>query len=529
MTGAQTNALASAGILGEYAAAVLWGAVADAYGPGVVSWCAAALFGVGYSLLGWRFRVSVDMQRHGHELPAGQWIFLCIYYCLAGAGTAASYFGAIIASTKSAPGRHSGLAIGIPCSIFGLSPIFFSALAPLFTTTATSLVRNLALEDASGINDELDPGKWLVFLALLLAIVNVLSGFGLADLSVYNDDALAGGGLPQNGNVAATGSNGQNPITSPVTSDDEDEDDNSDDDDASSDSIRFDADAATERTRLMASSQTLSMSSSLLSLPPPQRQSIVGLLKTPTFWLFGTIIFLSTGPAEMVMASLGGIVEAILAGPPPRTHGILSATARIAGAVQDPRALALRRLHVQVIAFSNTISRLLIGFISDWLSAHPSSEPSADGTKRPARKSRRPKITRLAFVAAACTLLVAAFAFAASIMDRPGQLWILSIAVGVAYGTIFTLSPAIVRAVYHLDHFGRNWGLLTWFAAAGALVFTPLHGILSDAELRKQGPDVVVCHGRGCYSAVMTLSSASALVALVIVGVLYRGSWRGRV
>lgn len=505
---------------------MLWGAVADAYGPGVVSWCAAALFGVGYSLLGWRFRVSVEMQRHGLELPAGQWIFLCIYYCLAGAGTAASYFGAIIAATKSTPGRHSGMAIGVPCAIFGLSPIFFSALAPFFTTTASSLVHHLAGEDATGINDELDPGRWLLFLALMLAIVNFISGLGLADLSIYNEEVLpASAQTPHHGPLVTTAPDGRTLARTIATSDDESEED-TDSDDASSDSIRFDADPATERTRLMASSQTLSMSSSLLSLPPPQRQSILGLLKTPTFWLFGSVIFLSTGPAEMVMASLGGIVEAILAGPPPSLHGVVGTVAKIAGLVKDPRALALRRLHVQVIAISNTVSRLSIGFISDWLAAHPSTEPPADG-KRPTRKSRRPKITRLAFVAAACGILVAAFAFAATLMDRPGQLWVLSIAVGVSYGTIFTLSPAIVRAVYHLDHFGRNWGLLTWFAAAGALVFTPLHGVLSDAELGRQHSPT--CHGKGCYSAVMALSSASAFVALVIVGVLYKGSWRGRV
>ncbi|KAK4705561.1 hypothetical protein P7C70_g646, partial [Phenoliferia sp. Uapishka_3] len=176
LTMQQTSTLASASILGEYASAVLWGWLADRRGPGSVSFAAAILFGVGYGMLGWRYNASVEMSKAGIPLPDGQWIWLSFYYFLAGCATAASYFSSIITATKSYPARHSGLAIGLPCSIFGLSPLFLSSLATFFTSTSSE-------ETTFGVsNGELDPGRWLLFLAALLATVNLIGGLVLKEL-----------------------------------------------------------------------------------------------------------------------------------------------------------------------------------------------------------------------------------------------------------------------------------------------------------------------------------------------------------
>lgn len=94
---------------GEYASAVGWGWLADRRGPGSVSWAAAVLFGVGYGMMGWRYNISVEMEREGLDLPPLQWLWLAGYYFLSGCATAASYFASIITATKSYPARHSGL------------------------------------------------------------------------------------------------------------------------------------------------------------------------------------------------------------------------------------------------------------------------------------------------------------------------------------------------------------------------------------------------------------------------------------
>lgn len=259
----------------------------------------------------------------------------------------------------------------------------------------------------------------------------------------------------------------------------------------------------------------------------------------------------------MVMASLGGIVESLLG-----VHISTSTSPRpslpllvLSTLSHDPRALTLRRLHVQVLSVSNTISRLLIGLLSDWLSYAAAPIPEAglgEGwtgwCKR--RLHRKPQVSRLAFLVAACGILVGAFGFTAVGMERTDELWVLSVgqlsrlllllssgspvltpplatATGFSYGLIFTLAPAIVRVVYPLPTFGRNWGLLTWFSALGALLFTPLFGIMLDAATLRQGNER--CVGRECYEGVFGLSAASAAVALGVSAVLWRGWWRGKV
>lgn len=98
----QTSALASASIAGQYGSAFMWGVLCDRRGPGAVSLAAAALFAGGFGMMGW-------MASRGTPLLEGQWVWLSAFYFLAGCGTSASYFSAIIAATKSFPARHSGL------------------------------------------------------------------------------------------------------------------------------------------------------------------------------------------------------------------------------------------------------------------------------------------------------------------------------------------------------------------------------------------------------------------------------------
>ncbi|KAK4701063.1 hypothetical protein P7C70_g5170, partial [Phenoliferia sp. Uapishka_3] len=258
-------------------------------------------------------------------------------------------------------------------------------------------------------------------------------------------------------------------------------------------------------------------------------QPLSAFLRDPTFWLFGLIFLLSIGPCEMVMASLGGVVESLLG------YHILPTSP-----TTPNRALGIRRLHVQIISVANTVTRLLAGGVSDWLSysASPSRPPSRSTS--PEREGERvqsrsaslqrsmkeyfhtpPRLSRLAFMAGATALLAGAFTFVAVALDQPSGLWILSLSVGVGYGTIFTLAPAIIRTVYPLKDFGRNFGLLNWFSALGALIFTPLYGVLADLASEKQRSESGVCYGRACWHDVFIVS-AVRLVDTVPVLVSHR-------
>ncbi|GAA5868412.1 hypothetical protein JCM1840_006984 [Sporobolomyces johnsonii] len=499
LSSSQLNLLASSAILGEYSTAAYWGSLADSHGPGVVSLAGGALFGVGFGLLGWTCEVGVEMERQGQSMSELTWVWLCVAYFLAGCGTAASYFSAVISSTKSSPARHSGLAIAVPCAVFGLSPLFLSSLASLFTAPTTLSSPSIFSQDVQ--DEELDAGRWLLFLAAFLAIVNGVGGLLLKELP-WTEESEAGDGV---GKVLPPGHDGRDSSfvgssSSPML-----------DSSASAfPSTELDIEA-TERTSLLRSSST----------PTHHNQTLRDFISTPTFWLFGAVIFLSTGPCEMFFASLGSILESLLA---------VSTSTFTISSHAPTHALQLRKRHIALLSVANTLSRLIVGALSDYL-ATPAS--AVDETRRTIRK----RVSRLVFLLGACLALSIAYGWAGTGMTSERGLWVVTIVTGVSYGTLFTLCPAIVRSCWPVEHFGRNWGLLTWFSALGALLFTPLFGILRDlAASSSSSPfftsphmaQAPVCAGPACYRPMFLICAVSAGLACGAVGLL-RPRWRGLV
>lgn len=60
-----------------------------------------------------------------------------------------------------------------------------------------------------------------------------------------------------------------------------------------------------------------------------------------------------------------------------------------------------------------------------------------------------------------------------------------------------------------------------WFSAVGALVFTPLFGILRDLATDGTG-ESSSCTSTRCYRPIFALSAVSAALATALVGVLAR-------
>ncbi|GAA5821489.1 hypothetical protein JCM11251_004648 [Rhodosporidiobolus azoricus] len=476
----QLNLLASAGILGEYVSAASFGQLADKRGPGAVSFAAAVLFGVGFGLLGWRYQVGVETRARGEKTWEHEWMVLAIFYSLTGCATAASYFSAMISCTKSAPARHSGLAIGVPCAVFGLSPLFLSFIASAFTTTSRTA-------DTTG---ELDAGRYLFFLGAFLFVVNGVGAICIKELPWEDNlekviiDALEP--------PLDAGESGFSPSAVPS----------------------IDGQGSTERTSLLPPRRPPSPAS------PNAEQTLRELLSTASFWLLGAVVFFSTGPAEMVMASIGTILESLVS--PGHTPAFPSSS------TSPSQALTLRRRHVSALSLANTVSRLVVGATSDWLATGPTRRP--DETRGdaavPARKAVWRKSIRLWFVGAACLLLAVAYGWGGTGLSTPAGLWVVTLVTGTSYGTVFTLTPALVRTRWGMGSFGRNWGLLTWFSAAGALLFTPLFGLLRD--LATPSSPEGTCLGPKCYRPIFALSAASALIATGVVVMLGK-RWARRI
>ena len=72
----------------------------------------------------------------------------------------------------------------------------------------------------------------------------------------------------------------------------------------------------------------------------------------------------------------------------------------------------------------------------------------------------------------------------------------------IAYGTVFTLTPALVRARWSTADFGRNWGLLTWVRVPPCSRFPK--PVPDPSSTRSQ---VVLCLGRApLYAPVWRLA-----------------------
>lgn len=353
---------------------------------------------------------------------------------------------------------NDSTAIGVPCAVFGLSPLFLSSLASFFTTTYD---RFPSLPGTS--ETELDPGRWLLFLAGLLAIVNGVGGFFLKELPWEEEE-------PKPVDKLQSG-------TSRVETNEE-------------------AAEVDERTSLLPS-RTRSRSNSHHSHHSrhshhshhrphhhhhPHSQTLRQFVSTPTFWLFGSLILLSTGPVEMYMASLGQILESLLA--------ISTSTTRTLMTKGVSHALQARKNHIAVLAIANTVSRLLVGAISDYLSTPtPIQLDAVEGEEQSTtgRGSGRRRVSRLVFLMGACAGLALVYTWGGTGLATEDGLWIVTISTscllfhlllsdshkadtrlspistvnGTSYGAVFTLAPAIVRSCWPVEHFGRNWGLLT--------------------------------------------------------------------
>lgn len=347
--------------------AALFGAIADRRGPGAVSTTAGLLFGVGLGSLAWRYQLCAASLASGQTPWAHEWVLLAAAWFVVGCGTAASYFSAMCSLSKSAPASHAGLAIALPCAVFGLSPLFLSGVASLFTTASKAVDQGAAL----------DVRAYLGFLGALLVAVNLAGGFLIRDLPWQeNIDRVIVAAIepfPDEENLSGYVSPGEH---------------------------------VSERSPLLGRNDAAAATSAVK--PVTTGDSFGAFMSTTSFWLLGAVVFFSTGPAEMYMASVAQIIESLApssyAQPPSKglsRHGTLT----------------LSKHHVALLSITNTIWRLVIGAASDFL-----ARPASPGKRRSGWR----KHVRLVFVGGACILLALACIWACTGMSSPSGLWVVT-------------------------------------------------------------------------------------------------------
>ncbi|KAG8861188.1 putative monocarboxylate transporter mch1 [Tulasnella sp. 330] len=226
---------------------------------------------------------------------------------------------------------------------------------------------------------------------------------------------------------------------------------------------------------------------------PGYPQTWLTLLRDRYFWWLFVTMAVMLGSSEMVLGNIASVVTSFIL------------TTKPSQAVSN---------QVQLLSIANTISRLVSGPLIDILCVDP---------ELPSRQKY--SISRLAFVAVGGVILVFCHGFMGFFATSEAQVWILSLGVGVSYGLIWTVIPAIVKLAWGEPNLGRNFGMISYAPFVGTSLWTYLFAFNVERESQ---PDTQHCVGVKCWQ--MTFQACTALVAIVLLSLvgLWR-EWRGRV
>ncbi|KAK8844774.1 hypothetical protein IAR55_006624 [Kwoniella newhampshirensis] len=460
LDGTQGQTIVIGGVLGVYLMAAPLGSFTDRYGPRIGSLVSAGLSAVGY------ISFSTILTKASPETPYVH-MYLTAAYFLIGAAMVGSYFAALTCASLSFP-TFPTLSLSLPLSLIGLSPLFLTSLSsfPVFMS-----------------GTDLNPAKFLYFLGFLSPAINLFAFLFMRVIpqplpDVHKSALQASGEL----------GDGEEEPSSPIGQ-----------------LLHLD-----EHTPL------------LIGGPEAAREDVEegkndnwGLNELVAdwqgFWLFGVLLALVIGPGEMVLSSIGSILTSLL----PSTISALSSST-------DTNPLALRNKHVHLLSLASTVSRLVTGLLADYLSPPLTSLPNPKHRTDPSAPShifvrtKKVRLSRSAFIGLCSIILSAVFAYCVVGLEGEKGLSVLSGGVGSMYGALFTLTPAIVSHHFGPTNFGLAWGMLSYFAAVGSVVFSYLYAILSTPGTETE------CHGTHCFRVTFVVCGISCLIGGVGLTLLGR-------
>ncbi|KAF8509243.1 MFS general substrate transporter [Gautieria morchelliformis] len=237
------------------------------------------------------------------------------------------------------------------------------------------------------------------------------------------------------------------------------------------------------------------------------------VLRDYHFWVLALVVLLALGSCEMVIANIGTISLALPGLPAPSA---LAYKARVSTAATQVRLLSL----------SNTISRITIGPMADFVSPVASYLPS--GLLALPRQHR---VSRVAFLLGACVLMTLAFIWMTFGVTSQQGIWAFSIGIGIAYGSIFTVLPSLIASIWGNTTLARNFGLITYFPFVGTSAFSYLYAFVASAATETKDGDGYsegACVGKHCWSVTFCICAGCGLVAASCSAFLWK-RWRGQV
>ncbi|KAK6362197.1 putative monocarboxylate transporter mch1 [Orbilia blumenaviensis] len=447
----QINTIAIAAELGMYLMVPIFGWICDNYGPDRLSILSACLFVPGYLSAAYCYN---------NKLQSTAMFFS---FFLIGSGTVSMYLTGITTCAKNFTKRR-GLALAVPISAFGLSPLWMSQVAN------AGFMKDS--EDGSGTR-ELDINRIYKFFAIYLLAIGLL---GSCFLKIYPD--------PDLDEVVLRGETAPLLASSPT---------------------------AAEHTEYGAAV----LSNDPNDIPPAVKRRLLNddtrnFLSDPTMWWFAAGVFLTAGPGESFINNMGALIKTIQ--PVSRSLG---------SSAGDETAT-----HVGIIAVTSTIARLFSGFLSDYLG--PPVEPAPVLDEQESKRFRISRIMLIIIFAGFMQIsyLILSSGYI-QLHPQQFYIISSLIGIGYgAVFTLSPTIVSVVWGVENLaTNWGIIAMLPAGGASVFGFLFAAVYD--SEAKRQNSGEHGLgegLCFGLKCYQRSFAGMTASCMLAIV----LWAWGWRGR-
>ena len=476
------NAISIAGELAMYLPVSIFGYFVDRYSPRPVAFASSLFFAIGYFLAALTYRAGPQDE--------GGWPFtvMLLAFVFIGMGTSSMYLAAVTTCAKNfGQSRYKGVALSMPIAAFGLSGMWQSQIGS----------RLLYETKDDGSKGNVDVFRYFIFLGATLLTVGIIGSFlqKIVNEEELIDDAVESlersGLLEDSPFFQRTGviydATGHSRRYGTI---DEDEDDEDDEDEVED------------------------LSASILKARDEERRKKLWLLNNETrrflsdhtMWLLALGFFLVTGPVETFINNLGTMLAALY---PP---GV---------AIPEFNSPAT---NVSILALTSTLARFAAGLISDLVSPSPADKsahaqysaftPSSLHRSNPfdALPRRRCSISRLTLlIVSAAMLLTLGYLLLLSplTVEHPSTFVCVSAILGWVNGAAFALVPLLISAVWGVQNFGTNWGVVAMMPALGATVWSAFYSIGYQAHVDESG----LCFGHECFAGVAAGMAGAGVAA----------------
>lgn len=480
----QINGAAIACSVALYMPISILGFLCDRYGARPLALVSGIVLGLGYASAAAVYR-SLDLRYRtlgkAHGDADKTYPFMILAFVFIGVGTCAGYMSCVSTVAKNfGKGKYRGLALAMPITCFGLSGMWLSQVGS-----------NIFYERRpDGTKGDIDVFQFFVFLAILMVLMGTLGSLTLhvvneqelideaieemENSGLLNGSSLLGRSERSYGGVdSATSTHGQDETLDPSKDDD-----------------------AKWRKNWVLNAETRRF------------------LSDHTMWPFAISFLLMVGPGEAFINNLGVVIGTLT--PPEALRALAGTTAAT---------------HVSIFGITSTISRLLIGTLTDIFAPSPNSQHVQIGPTRPSSPLRRISISRVVFMLFFAILMAGGLLFLAcgAVQNHAERFWVVSGLVGAGYGAIFSLTPLIVTIIWGVENFATNFGIIATVPALGSVFWGSIFSAVyqQGARSMRSSPDQdddLFCYGKQCYSSTFWAQGLTVLLACTLL----LWAWKGR-